>query len=102
MLERIGQPTERFGDAVGSDQLRWPSAVPPPWLPMAGNDERPAPKLLEILDDRPQDGEDIGDPPAAGGDGHALAGPHGLLQVQSQQLGVEVPATSSSRGPSKV
>ena len=35
MLERIGQPSGLLGDAVRSSTCRCPSAVPPPWLPIA-------------------------------------------------------------------
>ena len=43
MLERIGQPTDAALMPYDSSTCRWPSAVPPPWLPIAGTSSGSAP-----------------------------------------------------------
>ena len=57
---------------------------------MAGTMNGLAPRPFEMLDDRPGDGGDIGDAPAAGGNGHALARPDFLAQVEPRKLGMDL------------
>ena len=50
------------------------------------HDERPGAERLEMGDDRPDDRGDVGDPPAAGRNGHRLAGLDFPVQLQAREL----------------
>ena len=53
-----------------------PSAVAPPWLPMAGNEKGLAARLADLGGDGLQDERQAGDAAAAGGDGDPVARLH--------------------------
>ena len=66
---------ELLGDAVRlRSPRRCPSAVPPPWLPMAGTMNGLARSALRCSTIALMIRLDVGDAAAAGGDGHALPG----------------------------
>ena len=60
-----------------------------------------APERLQVLDRGLDDVLDVGNAAAAGGHGHALAGPNLSLQPQAGELAVDGRPTSSTRMSSK-
>ena len=74
MLERMGQPMRSAPRPYDSSTARWPSAVAPPWLPMAGTRNGTAPWSRTHADDPTDDGGEVVQAPRSDGDGDLVAG----------------------------
>ena len=60
MVDLTGTPIVFSVNAVaGKNFASWPSAVAPPWLPMAGKDERLPAELLNLINGLFDDGRDV-------------------------------------------
>ena len=81
---------ELLGDAVGLEELPLSFGGAAAVAAHGRHDERLGAQALEVFDDRPDDRGDIGDAAAAGGDGHALARPDLLAQLQPRKLPVDL------------
>ena len=81
---------ERLGDAVAFEHLPLPFGRAAAVAAHGGHDERFCPEALQMFDNRPGDRGDIGDAAAAGGNGHALARPDFLAQVEPRKLGMDL------------
>ena len=79
-----------LGDAVGLEQLPLSFGGAAAVAAHRRHDERLCAQALEVFDNRPDDRGDIGDAAAAGGNGHALARPDFLAQVQPRKLPVDL------------
>ena len=72
---------ERTGAPIVSSEMPYsfrisacPSAVAPPWLPIAGTTNGCAPRVLQVVAHFSDEQREVVDPTAAGGDGDAGAG----------------------------
>ena len=79
----------RLGDAVGFQHAALAFGGAAAVAAHGGDQEGPRTEAAEVLDGRAEDGDDVGDAAAAGGDGHALAGPQRPLQLEAGQFGVD-------------
>ena len=103
MLERIGQPTELLGDAVGLEELPLSFGRSAAVAAHGRHDERLGAQALEMFDDRPGDDGDIGDAAAAGGDRPRSAPAELSCPSRSRASCARTsPGTSSTRGASNV
>ena len=97
-----GAADELFGDAVGFDEPALSLGRAAAVASHGRHNERLCAEARQMLDNRLGNDGDVGDSAAAGGDGHALAGPHFLAQVQPGKLRRTSPGTSSTRVESNV
>ena len=72
----------RLGDAVGRQHAKLPYRGAAAVAAHRGHEERPGAEHLKKLHGRPQDRGDVGDSPAAGGDGDALPRLHAAVQFE--------------------
>ena len=64
---------------------RWPSAVPPPWLPMAGTMNGSAPSRRRCTTAARKMIGHVGNASTARRDGHAVSGPHAVGQIERRE-----------------
>src|SRR5262249_23830450 len=74
---------ERLGDAVAIEHGALPLGLAAAVAAHGWHQERLGPELLQELDDALQDQRDISNATAAGRQGHALAGPDGLAEIEA-------------------
>ena len=81
-----------------SSTARCPAAVAPPWLPMQGTTKGSPPASRTAATAAREDGRQVVDPPAAGGDRDARAGPDG---VAADRRAPALPRPPPPRPPSR-
>ena len=91
-----------LGDAVGRQDFKLAFRGAAAVAAHRGHEKRPGAQDLEKLHGRPQDRGDIGDTPAAGGDGDALSRLHAAVQLQPAQLRMDLGRHIRHAGPRKV
>ena len=84
-----GAADGRLGDAVGLQHVALAFGGAAAVAAHGRDEEGLGAEVPEVLDGRAEDGDDVGDAAAAGGDGHALPRPQRPLQLQAAQLGVD-------------
>ena len=79
-----------FGNAVGLDEPPLAFGRSAAVAAHGRHDEWAGAEAPEVLDDRPHHENDVGDAAAAGRNGHGLAWPNRLAQVEPRQLGMDL------------
>src|SRR4029077_19263690 len=88
MDERISAPVTSSVIPKVCNSSRWPSAVPPPWLPMAGIRNGIALNFFEVIYYSLDDDRIICDRAAPTGNSYGIAGFNFALQLEFRELDV--------------